>query len=88
MRVLGVDGCKSGWVGVRWDDSADVLVEATIAFLQARRWLSSAHSVRGRARCVTRRFMGISLSTPVPRCRAPEARQRGSTPRHARVTCA
>jgi len=31
--VLGVDGCKLGWVGVRWDGGADVLVAATIADL-------------------------------------------------------
>lgn len=31
--VLGVDGCKRGWVGVRWDGGAEVLVEATIAEL-------------------------------------------------------
>ncbi len=31
--VLGVDGCKVGWVGVRWDDSTEVLVAATIAEL-------------------------------------------------------
>lgn len=29
--VLGVDGCKQGWVGVRWGASTDVLVAATIA---------------------------------------------------------
>lgn len=33
MAVLGVDGCKGGWVGVRWDDSTEVLVAATIAEL-------------------------------------------------------
>jgi len=31
--VLGVDGCRRGWVGVRWDGAADVLVAATIAEL-------------------------------------------------------
>lgn len=33
MAVLGVDGCKTGWVGVRWDGGTDVLVAATIAEL-------------------------------------------------------
>lgn len=33
--VLGVDGCKRGWVGVRWDGATDVLVAATIADLVA-----------------------------------------------------
>lgn len=33
--VLGVDGCRSGWVGVRWDGTAEVLVAATIAELVA-----------------------------------------------------
>lgn len=31
--VLGVDGCKQGWVGVRWDGTTEVLVAATIAEL-------------------------------------------------------
>jgi predicted RNase H-like nuclease len=31
--VLGVDGCKRGWVGVRWDGSTQVLVAATIGEL-------------------------------------------------------
>lgn len=31
--VLGVDGCRSGWVGVRWDGSCDVLVAPTIVEL-------------------------------------------------------
>lgn len=31
--VLGVDGCKLGWVGVRWDGTTRVLVAATIADL-------------------------------------------------------
>lgn len=31
--VLGVDGCKGGWVGVRWDDTTTVLVAATIGEL-------------------------------------------------------
>lgn len=37
MAVLGVDGCKRGWVGVRWDGlpggEAEVLVAASIAEL-------------------------------------------------------
>ena len=33
--VLGVDGCKVGWVGVRWDGDTDVLVAPTIAELVA-----------------------------------------------------
>lgn len=33
--VLGVDGCKWGWVGVRWDGTTEVLVAATIAELTA-----------------------------------------------------
>jgi predicted RNase H-like nuclease len=33
--VLGVDGCRTGWVGVRWDGSTEVLVAATIAELVA-----------------------------------------------------
>jgi predicted RNase H-like nuclease len=33
MTVLGVDGCRLGWVGVRWDGDTDVLVAATIAEL-------------------------------------------------------
>lgn len=34
MAVLGVDGCKRGWVGVRWDgDATHVLVAPTIAEL-------------------------------------------------------
>ena len=33
MAVLGVDGCKVGWVGVRWDDATEVLVAATIGEL-------------------------------------------------------
>lgn len=33
--VLGVDGCKRGWVGVRWGDTTEVLVAATIAELVA-----------------------------------------------------
>jgi predicted RNase H-like nuclease len=36
MAVLGVDGCRLGWVGVRWDGSTEVLVEATIEDLVAR----------------------------------------------------
>jgi predicted RNase H-like nuclease len=35
MAVMGVDGCKRGWVGVRWDGTTDVLVAATIAELVA-----------------------------------------------------
>jgi predicted RNase H-like nuclease len=33
MAVLGVDGCRAGWVGVRWDDDGRtrVLVAPTIA---------------------------------------------------------
>lgn len=31
--VLGVDGCRAGWVGVRWDGRAEVLVRATIGEL-------------------------------------------------------
>lgn len=31
--VLGVDGCRIGWVGVRWDRTTDVLVRDTIAEL-------------------------------------------------------
>lgn len=34
-HVLGVDGCRRGWVGVRWDGSTEVLVAATIAELVA-----------------------------------------------------
>ena len=33
MAVLGVDGCKVGWIGVRWGESTEVLVAATIAEL-------------------------------------------------------
>ena len=33
--VLGVDGCRAGWVGVRWDDTTEVLVAPTIAELVA-----------------------------------------------------
>jgi predicted RNase H-like nuclease len=33
MAVMGVDGCKRGWVGVRWGRTTDVLVAATIAEL-------------------------------------------------------
>ncbi|MCD9197352.1 DUF429 domain-containing protein [Aeromicrobium wangtongii] len=33
--VLGVDGCRSGWVGVRWDGTCDVLLAATIDELVA-----------------------------------------------------
>lgn len=33
--VLGVDGCKRGWVGVRWGETTDVLVAPTIAELVA-----------------------------------------------------
>ncbi|MCW2770197.1 MAG: hypothetical protein JWR27_1630 [Aeromicrobium sp.] len=33
MAVLGVDGCKVGWVGVRWDDDTTVLVAPTIGEL-------------------------------------------------------
>lgn len=33
--VLGVDGCKRGWVGVRWDGTTEVVVAATIAELVA-----------------------------------------------------
>lgn len=33
--VLGVDGCRHGWVGVRWDGAAEVLVAATIGELVA-----------------------------------------------------
>jgi predicted RNase H-like nuclease len=36
MAVLGVDGCKLGWVGVRWDDDdTTVLVAPTIGELVA-----------------------------------------------------
>ena len=33
--VLGVDGCRIGWVGVRWDGVTEVLVAPTIAELVA-----------------------------------------------------
>lgn len=33
--VLGVDGCRLGWVGVLWDGHTDVLVRETIAELVA-----------------------------------------------------
>lgn len=33
MAVLGVDGCRLGWVGVVWDGSTRVLVAPTIAAL-------------------------------------------------------
>jgi predicted RNase H-like nuclease len=33
--VLGVDGCKIGWVGVRWDGTPEVLAAPTIAELVA-----------------------------------------------------
>ena len=36
MAVMGVDGCKRGWVGVRWDGTTDVLVAVTIAELVER----------------------------------------------------
>ena len=35
MAVLGVDGCRLGWVGVRWGDTADVLIAPTIGELVA-----------------------------------------------------
>ncbi|QGG40906.1 DUF429 domain-containing protein [Aeromicrobium yanjiei] len=36
MAVLGVDGCRLGWVGVRWDeDATEVVVAPTIAELVA-----------------------------------------------------
>lgn len=33
--VLGVDGCKRGWVGVRWERTTEVFVATTIAELVA-----------------------------------------------------
>lgn len=35
MAVLGVDGCRIGWVGVRWDSSVEVMVAPTIDRLVA-----------------------------------------------------
>jgi predicted RNase H-like nuclease len=35
VAVLGVDGCRTGWVGVVWDGSTEVLVAPTIGELVA-----------------------------------------------------
>ncbi len=36
MAVLGVDGCRAGWVGVLWEQTTTVLVAPTIDALVAR----------------------------------------------------
>jgi predicted RNase H-like nuclease len=66
MAVLGVDGCRRGWVGVRWDGSTEVLVAATIAEL-----VEAAGPVEAIAIDIP-----IELPTDVPRVAEQLARRR------------
>lgn len=72
MAVLGVDGCRLGWVGVRWDGpTTEVLVAATIAEL-----VRSAGPVEAVA-------IDIPIDLPVDTPRTSEHLARGRLPGRA-----
>ncbi|MCW2831879.1 MAG: hypothetical protein JWP31_2571 [Aeromicrobium sp.] len=71
MAVLGVDGCRIGWVGVRWGSTVDVFVAPSMADLVA-----SVGPVEAIA-------IDIPIDLPVDEPRLPERLARGRLPGRA-----
>jgi predicted RNase H-like nuclease len=69
--VLGVDGCRLGWVGVRWDGLTEVLVAPTIGELVAAAWPVDAVAI------------DIPIELPVDAPRVSERLARGLLPGRA-----